>query len=327
MKEKNKKVTIKIPSRFHIDVMNIQKLEEGKVGGGGIGIAIGCNLNIYAEMIESEKDVIESNKPNLVRFYIELLRNYLKFNKKFYIRCQTDKELKSHSGMGLNALIQIGTTYAVNHLMERPLTEKELMIFLKDNYFEEENGVITRDVFCTGVVHNTSIHGGICFISEEGNLLYSKKMPKNVEIGVIKVVINDVFEMENLNTDEIVVNLRKNRDSEQGIRNKEKLIKNVMIKDLKENKYKSFIEGMKKFSKEDDSVAMSKRCKINHLQYNEFCEIIENIGNTFVRISSNSPYIYVITDCFTKIKKVCEEYNINVKKYKIDNSGIEINEV
>lgn len=72
---------------------------------------------------------------------------------------------------------------------------------------------------------------------------------------------------------------------------------------------------------------MSKRCKINNLQYDEFCEIIENIGNTFVRISSNSPYIYVITDSFTKIKEVCEKYDINVKKYKIDNTGIEINEV
>ena len=121
MKENNKKVNIKVPARFHIDVMNIQKLEEGKVGGGGIGIAIGCNLNIYAETIESENDVIESNKPKLVKFYIELLRNYLKFNKRFYIRCQTDKELKSHSGMGSNALIQIGIIYAVNYLMERPL--------------------------------------------------------------------------------------------------------------------------------------------------------------------------------------------------------------
>lgn len=224
MKENNKKVNIKVPARFHIDVMNIQKLEEGKVGGGGIGIAIGCNLNIYAETIESENDVIESNKPKLVKFYIELLRNYLKFNKRFYIRCQTDKELKSHSE-GSECTYPNRNNICSKLFNGRPLNEKELMNFLKDNYFEEENGVITRDVFVTGVAHNTSIHGGICFISEEGILLYSKKMPKNIDIGVIKVKINDIFEMENLNKDEIVVNLRKNRDSEQGIRNKENLIK------------------------------------------------------------------------------------------------------
>ena len=36
---KAKKVYVKVPARFHLDVMDIQKLEESKIGGGGIGIA------------------------------------------------------------------------------------------------------------------------------------------------------------------------------------------------------------------------------------------------------------------------------------------------
>lgn len=76
--------------------------------------------------------------------------------------------------------------------------------------------------------------------------------------------------------------------------------------------------------REDDSVALSKNCKINNLRYESFCEIIENIGNTFVRISSNSPYIYIVTNELKKIKEKCREFGIYIKEYEIANKGIEI---
>ena len=84
---------------------------------------------------------------------------------------------------------------------------------------------------------------------------------------------------------------------------------------------------MKTFSKEDDSVALSKNYKINGLKYEDFCEIIEDIGNTFVRISSNSPYIYIVTDSIKKIKKICQNYKIDIKQYQVDNNGMQIFEV
>lgn len=325
--EKNKKVIVEVPARFHMDVMNIQKLEEGKVGGGGIGVAINWKLNMSVEIIDSKTDVIKSIKPNLVQFYIDLLRNHLNFNERFYVECKTDNNLKTHSGMGSNALVQIGIVYAINYLMKKPLNEKNLIKLLQDNYCEEENGIVTNRVFCSGVAHNTMIYGGVCFVSEEGRLIYSKKLPEEVEIGLVNAKTDEIFETENMNKDEIIIKLRKDRDRKKGIKNKKNIIENIVIKDLKNNKYKTFIKEMKKFSKEDDSVALSQKYKINKLQYKEFCEIVENIGNTFVRISSNSPYIYIVTDSLEKIKEACQKYDIDIKKYKIDNKGIEIIEV
>lgn len=60
---------------------------------------------------------------------------------------------------------------------------------------------------------------------------------------------------------------------------------------------------MNRFSKEDDSVALSKDYKVNNLEYYKFCEMMENIENTFVRISSNSPYIYIVTNELAKVKE------------------------
>ncbi len=321
---KDKSVLVKVPARFHIDVMNIQKLEEGKVGGGGIGIAVDCSLKMYVEIIDSKIDIIESIKPNLVKFYINLFRDYFKFDARFHVKCQTDNELKTHGGMSSNAIIQTAISYAINYLMEMHLNEKELIRLLQNNYYEEENGIITNSIFCSGVAHNTVTYGGLCFVSEDGELIYNKKLPEEVEIGLINAEFDDIFCDKNVDKDKVVVKLRKNRDRENGIKDKEAIIKNVMIKDLRDNKYKAFIQGMKKFSREDDSVALSERCRISNLRYEEFCEIIESIGNTFVRISSNSPYIYIVSDSLKEIKKECQKYNINIKQYKINNQGIQI---
>ena len=108
------------------------------------------------------------------------------------------------------------------------------------------------------------------------------------------------------------------------IQQKKNIIKNLIIKDLLNNKYKSFVDMMNRFSKEDDSVALSKDYKVNNLEYYKFCEMMENIENTFVRISSNSPYIYIVTNELAKVKEKCKEYGIIINEYQIDNNGIEI---
>lgn len=319
-----KKISLKIPARLHLDVMNIQKLHEGKVGGGGIGIAIKCNLYISVEVIRAEKDIIESIKPNLVKFYLDLIRKYLNIDKKFYVICKVDKELKAHGGMGSNALVQLGVVYSINYLFNNPLNEAQLIDFLHQNYYEDDNGIVTNKVFCSGVSHNTMLYGGVCFVLEDGEVIYHKELPSDVKVGLINVNLDEIFERENIDKDELIVKLRKQRDIKEGLKDKENIIREIIIKNLKNNKYKAFINEMKMFSKKDDSVALSKNCKINNLKYESFCEIIENIGNTFVRISSNSPYIYIVTNELEKIKEKCSEFGIYIKEYKIANNGIEI---
>lgn len=319
-----KKVSVRLPARLHIDVMNIQKLHEGKVGGGGIGVAINCNFIMNAEIIENEYDIIESIKPNLVKFYIELFRKHLNIKYRFRVKCEPSENLKSHGGMGSNALVQLGLAYSINYLIGKPLTDKEVIEFLHKNYYEEDNGNITNKVYCSGVAHNTSLYGGVCFVSEDGDLIFNKALPIDVKVAIIKAQFDDIFEEKNIDKDEVIVRMRKERDRIQGINNKEEIIRKIMIEDLKKNKYRAFINGMKKFSREDDSVVLSKRCNINGIPYNEFCENIEKIRNTFVRISSNSPYIYIVSSDMKKIKEECLKNDISLKEYEIDNYGIQV---
>lgn len=143
-------------------------------------------------------------------------------------------------------------------------------------------------------------------------------------MGVVRANLDKIFEKNNIDKDELIVKLRKEKDERDGMKNKENIIKNLIIKDLLNNKYKSFVDMMNRFSKEDDSVALSKDYKVNNLEYYKFCEMMENIENTFVRISSNSPYIYIVTNELAKVKEKCKEYGIIINEYQIDNNGIEI---
>ena len=318
--KKYKKVYIKIPARFHFDVMNIHKLIEGQTGGGGIGLAVNCYFKVYAHEINRPNDIIDCSKPKLAEHYIKLLRKFLGTNKRFYIKCTQTKLLKNHNGMGLNTLFQVGISYAINNLIENPIEESRLIEFLKKNYYEEENGIVTKDVFCTGVAHNTSINGGICFVSEDANLIYSKKVLNNIVVGAIKIKLDSEIYSRKLDNDKVIVKLRKQQVS---IKNKKQIIESI-INDLKNNNYASFFEGMKMFSKSDDSIAISKMCKVNDLRYTDLCEIIEEISDSIVRISSNAPYLYVLTTDFINVKKICRKNKIEIKKYKIDNEGIKV---
>ena len=204
------------------------------------------------------------------------------------------------------------------------LSDKEVLNCLQENYVEEENGIITKNVFCSGVAHNTIMYGGICIVSENGKLIYNKEMPENIRVGLIRAEMDEIFGTENNDKDKIVEKLRKERYKQLGIKNKEEIIRNTVIKDLENNDYKSFVDAMKKNSKNDDSSAMTEKCKIRDFRYNEFCKLVENIGKTFVRISSNSSNIYIITDSFLEIREICNKYNIEINEYKVNNEGIKI---
>ena len=319
-----KKISIKIPARIHLDVMNIKKMNEGKVGGGGIGIAIRRNVCMSVEVEKTGQDIIESIKPKLVRFYLNLIRQHLNMDTRFHIIFKPSNELKTHSGMGSNALIQMGVIYSINNLLNCPLNDTQMLELLNENYYEEDNGILTNKVFCSGVAHNTMLYGGVCFVSEDGKMIYHKRLPPSVKVGVVRANLDKIFEKNNIDKDELIVKLRKEKDERDGMKNKENIIKNLIRKDLLNNKYKSFVDMMNRFSKEDDSVALSKDYKVNNLEYYKFCEMMENIENTFVRISSNSPYIYIVTNELAKVKEKCKEYGIIINEYQIDNNGIEI---
>ena len=149
-------------------------------------------------------------------------------------------------------------------------------------------------------------------------------MPENIRVGLIRAEMDEIFGTENNDKDKIVEKLRKERYKQLGIKNKEEIIRNTVIKDLENNDYKSFVDAMKKNSKNDDSSAMTEKCKIRDFRYNEFCKLVENIGKTFVRISSNSSNIYIITDSFLEIREICNKYNIEINEYKVNNEGIKI---
>lgn len=321
---KKKKVILKVPSRYHLDVMDIQKMDLKHVGGGGIGVAINMHCLITIEVINENEDIILSKKKTLVKYYLDLMRKILNIKRYFKVCGEFDKRYESHNGMGSNAMIQTGIAYGINYLCGMPLSNFELITLLQKNYYEEENGKITNIVYCSGVGNNTILFGGLCFIDDKGKLIYSQNIPNNFKLITIKARFENIFENQNEDKDELVVNLRKKNDVNKYFREKDKIIRNEIIPDLKNQDYSSLIEQMKKFSMFDDSFILSQKCKINNIKYEDFYNYVKDIPNLIMRVASNSPNICLITNEVEKVKNICEKYKIDFSIYDINNSGIEI---
>lgn len=195
---------------------------------------------------------------------------------------------------------------------------------MQKNYYEEENGKITNIVYCSGVGNNTILFGGLCFIDDKGKLIYSQNIPNNFKLITIKARFENIFENQNEDKDELVVNLRKKNDVNKYFREKDKIIRIEIIPDLKNQDYSSLIEQMKKFSMFDDSFILSQKCKINNIKYEDFYNYVKDIPNLIMRVASNSPNICLITNEVEKVKNICEKYKIDFSIYDINNSGIEI---
>lgn len=321
---KKKKVVLKVPSRYHLDVMDIQKMDLKHVGGGGIGVAIDMSCLISLEAIDENNDIIVCKKKTLVKYYLDLMRKILNINISFKVICEFDRRYESHNGMGSNAMIQTGIVYGMNYLCGGPLTNLELISLLQKNYYEEENGEITNRVYCTGVGNNTILFGGLCFVDGKGQLIYSKNIPNDFKLITLKASFENIFEMENVDKDELVVNLRKNNDINKYFGEKDKIIRNKIIPDLKNEDYSSLIEQMRKFSMLDDSLVLARRCKINNITYEDFYNAVRDIPILIMRVASNSPNVCLITNNVEKVKNTCEKNKISFLIYDINNSGIEI---
>lgn len=319
-----KKVKLKIPSRYHIDVMDIQKMHIGKVGGGGIGIGINMNCYVSLEFVEENEDIIICKKKKLVKYYLDLMRSVLHINQHFKITEDMDERYESHNGMGSNVMIQNSIVYGINYLYGCPLSKLELISLLRAHYIEEEYGHIMDKVYCSGVGNNTIMFGGLCFIDENGELIFNKIIPESFKVITMKASFNDIFENENIDKDEVVVNLRKRNDINKFFYKKNKIIRNKIIPDLLENKYDSLIEEMKNFAMLDDSFVLSQKCRINDITYNELYNTIMDIPNTIMRVASNSPNVCLITDRVKEVKNICNKNNIGIRIYDINNTGIEI---
>ena len=318
----SKKVKVKVPSRVHIDVMDIQKMHMGNFGGGGIGIDMSSYVTV--KIIDAGNDIIISPKEKLIKYVLETMRRELNTNMKFKVMLKLDKRMKEHGGFGSNATIQLGVAYAVNYLFDFRLSNEQLIELFQTNYVEQEGNNLKKDVYCSGVAHNTVANGGLCFINDKGKLIYSKKMDKKFKIGIIKMTYDNLPLEDSIDMDDYIVNLRKQNDERKDFLKKDSTIKYEIIPSLKRNNYKLFIKNMNTFSSLDDSHILTTMVKINNMTYNDFRKKIDSVEDTIVRISSNSPYLYILSSNIGKIKKICKENDINMSIYKVNNTGINV---
>lgn len=321
---KDKNVVLRIPARIDLDLLNVGRVQLGKFGGGGIGLALDVNSYVKISVVDGNVDIINCNNVEIVQFYLNMIRKNLGIDSYFMVDFNFDKRIKLHDGMGLNAQIQIAIFYGINYLCGNVLSKEKLLELLQNNYYEEENGKITKEVYCTGIAHHTILNGGICFVDEDGSLIYKKTVSNSMKLIRVKANYSGIFDTLNKDSDKNLATLFKKNIDDGVVGNKRQRIIDCIIPKIKMDDYEGFFSEMEYFSKFDGCDFMSKYCNVNNISFYEFLDFFKTRNDIFVRTALNSPYVLVLTENLDQIRNIFEFYKIEFEVYNIANDGIKV---
>lgn len=315
---KNKKVSVLAPARLHLTAMNPSKMVLGQLGGGGIGLALDLKNIIKIEYLpNSTEDIILHPKRAVIEHCLIIMRKLFGTTTYFKVDVQFDENMSEHCGLASNSMLSNAIIYGVNYIFGDFLSKEELIEILDNNFVEEQNGFLVRDI-CTGIAHNVCSLGGLCIVSDSGKLIKKFNFSNDYKVFLIKT--SKVNHISNIKTEENIVDLLKKYDT--NIYENSYKILNEIIPDLNKNNFESLF----KYNYFTQYVANTKNISdyyfINDLPVRKVLFNFENLPNVMAGLSTNAKFIYVISSDVGLIENICINQNLDYKLYSVNNNGV-----
>lgn len=320
IKIKNEIATVQVPARLHVSIMNPHKMILENLGGGGLGLGLDMNNIIKIEVIKSNEDIIEHSKKAVILHFLTLMRKLFNVNTHFKVTVKFDNAMKEHCGLASNATLSIAIMYGINYIFGNILTKTEIIEILDNNFAEEENGMLVRDI-CTGIAHNTCCLGGFNIVSDNGKLIKKYDMPNNLKVFITK--IDKKKNINNISNEKNIVDLLKEFDKNSYLQ-RSYIILNNIIPDLDRGNIESLFKYNYQFQHFNDEVNVLDYYFINDIPVRTILKKIECIPNVMAGLTTNAKYLFAITTEIDVVKKICEENNLLYAIYDINNSGVKI---
>ena len=93
-----REVEITVPARLHPSVLDMNRFNVSRPGGGGLGIAIGVNLKARVRSTNRPGIVVRGERPLIVTHFAEVFKEILGYKQGFEIELYDHK--RRHVGMG-----------------------------------------------------------------------------------------------------------------------------------------------------------------------------------------------------------------------------------
>ena len=317
---KQEKVTVLSPARLHLTALNPNKMIMEKLGGCGMGLALDFNNIISVEALpSSDNDIIYHSKTAVIKHCLIIMRKLFNSNIHFKVTVKFDENMQEHCGLASNSMLSNAIIYGINCLFRNPLSKEDLIEILDNNFVEEKDGFLVRDI-CTGIAHSTCSLGGLCIISDNGKLIKKFDFPTNYKVFLIKT--NKVNNLTNIKTQENIVDLLRKFD--RNTFTKSYMILNELIPALNKNNFDVLFKQNHIFQHFDDYQNILNYYFINDLPTSKVLSNFENIPNSMSGLSTNAKFLYVISSDTKLIEKICIENNLDFNIYSVNNNGVHI---
>jgi len=175
---KFQEISLSVPTRAHLSVLDMTRFSPGRPGGGGIGFPLPFKCNLKISLATSFSYPGPQGYEKGLKAISERFLEAVGFDGDFSI--EFNYPLPPHSGLGSHTSLYTGFLFGANLMLGRPLSLREIRELLGANYYEEEG-----PGFETGVGPAAILYSSFVILSDCLEILLAVKMPKDFWITVI----------------------------------------------------------------------------------------------------------------------------------------------
>lgn len=172
-----REVSVTIPARLHPTVVDMNRFNLERPGGGGIGCAIGVYFRARVRTTRDPRVVAGGPRSLLARHFGCLFQQVLDYDGGFEIEIY-DHE-RRHVGMGSSIGSMLAAAVGINEVLERPFGGRELRRIVGYHSCEESpggNGFLIP-AFETGIGAMAGLYGGWLLATDDLELAYRIPLP------------------------------------------------------------------------------------------------------------------------------------------------------
>jgi len=316
------KIKFKFPARVHITLIDSNRLDFGKPGGGGLGFAV--QMDNWMEVSLSQEDYQDSteNSQPLLAHMTFIMKKILNYQGGIQIKLNIEKFLQPHKGLGSTTAILTACAQGINMLFGSPLTTEEIREIVAYNYVEVCNGKLAKGME-TGVGTYLILRGGFVIVGGDLKVIYARRFFPSYNVVLIDPGLSRFSHKEPENVPEF----KRVQKEDQAFRyQKAYLLVMDLIPALYSDDFEKIGDIIWRFQWGGNNLLELEKYPdrgkrildiMHELRYS--CQPKPIVG-----ITSLGPIIFAICKNPDPILKTCER--LNAKRYvtKIDNEGLKV---
>jgi beta-ribofuranosylaminobenzene 5'-phosphate synthase len=326
-----KEVEITVPARLHPTVLDMNRFNLNRAGGGGVGIAIGVYFHARVRATKEPKIVVKGERTLIMSHFAHVFKTLTGYPGGFDIELYDHK--RRHVGMGSSAGSMCAACIGINEVLGNPFTGRELRRILGYHSCEESpngNGYLIP-AFETGIGAMVGVNGGWVLGTDDLELVYRVELPDTKVIVLIPDVPSLADEFTGTETAaeseaELLMNRARYLDSMQAGVKAQLVLMNLLPAMIKRD-LKAMGDAMFDISFLGSKRAECESHGIFGAPIYNYISTFREIGAEVAGMSSVGPTIFALTqkqDVYDRILKYLRSQNIpesRIIETYIDNVG------